>query len=76
MSGRRAFVAPCGTPARDPCDSGGAAGPGDFVRLFSTTGADAGLAASIFHYGETTVAKVKMHLAAKGVPVRRLPGAA
>jgi cyclase len=33
-------------------------------------GADAVLAASIFHYGEFTVAQAKAHLAARGVPVR------
>jgi cyclase len=34
-------------------------------------GADAVLCASIFHYGQHTVAEVKDHLAAAGVPVRR-----
>ena len=34
-------------------------------------GADAVLAASIFHYGEFTVAQAKDRLAAAGVPVRR-----
>ncbi len=33
-------------------------------------GADAVLAASIFHYGEFTVAQAKQHLAARGIPVR------
>src|SRR3954469_18361585 len=33
-------------------------------------GADAVLAASIFHFGEHTVAEAKQHLAAAGVPVR------
>ncbi|HSO45986.1 MAG TPA: HisA/HisF-related TIM barrel protein, partial [Rhodoferax sp.] len=33
-------------------------------------GADAVLAASIFHYGEFTVAQVKAHMAARGIPVR------
>jgi len=36
-------------------------------------GADAVLAASIFHYGEHTVAQAKGHLAAAGVPVRPVP---
>jgi imidazole glycerol-phosphate synthase subunit HisF len=35
-------------------------------------GADALLCASIFHYGQHTVAEVKEHLAGEGVPVRRL----
>lgn len=34
-------------------------------------GADAVLAASIFHYGETTVGEVKAYLAARGIEVRR-----
>ena len=33
-------------------------------------GADAALAASIFHYGALTVPEAKAHLAAAGVPVR------
>ena len=33
-------------------------------------GADAVLAASIFHYGEYTVGQAKQHLAARGIPVR------
>ncbi|HNI84221.1 MAG TPA: HisA/HisF-related TIM barrel protein, partial [Ottowia sp.] len=33
-------------------------------------GADAVLAASIFHYGEFTVAQAKQHMAARGISVR------
>jgi cyclase len=36
--------------------------------------ADAALAASIFHFGEYTIAQTKQHLADAGLPVRRLPG--
>ena len=50
--------------------SGGASGPADFVTLFRETGADAGLAASIFHYGVTSVAEVKGALADAGIAVR------
>jgi cyclase len=50
--------------------SGGASGPDDFVTLFQRTGADAGLAASIFHYDETTVSDVKAALARAGIAVR------
>jgi cyclase len=50
--------------------SGGASSAADFIELFRRTGADAGLAASIFHYGELTVAGVKDVLAAVGIPVR------
>jgi len=35
--------------------------------------ADAALAASIFHYGEHTIAEAKEYLSRRGVPVRRLP---
>jgi cyclase len=35
-----------------------------------TGGADAVLAASIFHYGEFTVAQAKQHMAGRGIPVR------
>ena len=36
-------------------------------------GADAVLAASIFHFGEFTVGEAKQLMAARGIPVRRLP---
>lgn len=52
--------------------SGGASGAADFVALFERTPAEAGLAASIFHYGETTISEVKAALAAAGIPVRPL----
>lgn len=35
-------------------------------------GADAVLAASIFHYGEYTVGQSKQHMAGRGIPVRLL----
>ena len=50
--------------------SGGASSVADFVTLFAATGADAALAASIFHYAELAVGDVKQGLAAAGVPVR------
>jgi cyclase len=34
-------------------------------------GADAVLAASIFHYGEYTIAQAKAHMASRGIAVRR-----
>jgi cyclase len=37
-------------------------------------GADAVLAASIFHFGEHTVGEARAYLAARGVPMRVLPG--
>jgi cyclase len=50
--------------------SGGAGSVGDFVELFTTTGSDAGLAASIFHSGEVVVSDLKRELGARGVRVR------
>ena len=50
--------------------SGGAGKPDDFVRVLTDGEADAALAASIFHYGTYTVAALKEHLDARGVPVR------
>ena len=50
--------------------SGGAGSASDFVELFTTTGSDAGLAASIFHSGELVVSDLKRALAGRGVRVR------
>jgi imidazole glycerol-phosphate synthase subunit HisF len=50
--------------------SGGAGGLDDFVDVFTKGKADAALAASIFHYAETSVSSLKHHLRAHGIPVR------
>lgn len=50
--------------------SGGAASARDYVELFLRTHADAGLAASIFHYGDLSVGDLKDALAGSGIPVR------
>ncbi len=50
--------------------SGGAGKPEDFLEVFESAGADAALAASIFHYGTYTVHDLKQFLGARGVPVR------
>jgi cyclase len=50
--------------------SGGAGGLDHFVDVFTTGRADAALAASIFHYAETSVRGLKTHLRANGIPVR------
>jgi len=51
--------------------SGGAGKIEDFVELFKTLpGVDAGLAASIFHFGEVKIADLKKTLAANGINVR------
>jgi cyclase len=50
--------------------SGGAGGLDDFVDVFTRGQADAALAASIFHYAETSVSVLKRHLKHQGIPVR------
>ncbi len=56
--------------------SGGAAGPADFVSAVRDGGASAVLAASIFHRRRHSIAAVKDAMAAAGLPVRPVPGAA
>ena len=52
--------------------SGGAGCIGDFVTLFKTLPkVDAGLAASIFHFGEVTIDELKAELAKNNILVRR-----
>jgi cyclase len=53
--------------------SGGAAGPADFVAAVQDGGADAVLAASIFHRRIHSIADVKAVMAAAGLPVRLVP---
>ncbi len=50
--------------------SGGVGNLDDLVNGIKIGGADAVLAASIFHYGEYTVAQAKARMAASGIPVR------
>lgn len=50
--------------------SGGAGNMDHFVDVFIKGKADAGLAASIFHYREITVPQLKEHLKNHGIPVR------
>jgi imidazole glycerol-phosphate synthase subunit HisF len=50
--------------------SGGAGNAEHFAEAFTDGRADAALAASIFHYKETSVDEVKGYLRGKGVPVR------
>jgi imidazole glycerol-phosphate synthase subunit HisF len=56
--------------------SGGAAGPADFVAAVRDGGADAVLAASIFHRRIHSIAAVKQAMADAGLPVRLDPVAA
>ena len=50
--------------------SGGAGNAGDFARVFEEAGADAALAASLFHFGELTIPDLKNALRARGIPIR------
>ena len=51
--------------------SGGAGTPEHFAEVLGEKGgADAALAASLFHFGELTVPEVKRHLQTRGIPVR------
>ena len=51
--------------------SGGAGSIEDFLTLFRTLpGVDAGLAASIFHFGDVRIAELKAQMHAAGIPVR------
>jgi imidazole glycerol-phosphate synthase subunit HisF len=50
--------------------SGGAGTLDHFVEVFTAGRADAALAASIFHYSETSVRALKLHLRRHGIPVR------
>ena len=51
--------------------SGGAGGAKDFITLFQTLPkVDAGLAASIFHFGEVKIPDLKRELAANGINMR------
>jgi imidazole glycerol-phosphate synthase subunit HisF len=53
--------------------SGGAAGAADFVAAVRDGGADAVLAAGIFHRREVSIAEVKRGMADAGLPVRAVP---
>ncbi len=53
--------------------SGGAGCIQDFIELFNALpGVDAGLAASIFHFGEVKISDLKTEMATHGIPARRI----
>jgi cyclase len=52
--------------------SGGAGRAEDFARVFEEAGADAALAASLFHFGELPIPDLKEDLRARGIPIRPL----
>ena len=53
--------------------SGGAGSMKDFADVFTKGKADAGLAASIFHFHEITVPQLKEYLDKQHIPVRIIP---
>ena len=56
--------------------SGGAAGAADCIAAVREGGADAVLAAGMFHRREVSIAEVKAAMAAAGLPVRAIPAGA
>jgi len=50
--------------------SGGAGSVDDFADVFERAGADAALAASLFHFGEVAIPALKAALAERGIPMR------
>ena len=50
--------------------SGGCGGLEHFAQVFREVDADAALAASLFHFGELSVGRVKAYLRDQGIPVR------
>ena len=52
--------------------SGGAGEKEHFYDVLTEGGADAALAASLFHYKELEIGRLKEYLAGRGVPVRSL----
>ena len=51
--------------------SGGAGSIRDFITLFQTVpGVDAGLAASVFHFGEVKIPDLKAEMQKNGMPAR------
>jgi len=50
--------------------SGGAGACEHFAQAFIDGGADAALAASLFHYGQLSIAQVKEYVRSRGIPVR------
>jgi len=67
----RAVVDAVGVPV---VASGGCGSPEHMREVFVEAGADAALAAGIFHYRRYSIAETKAYLAARGVPVRQVAG--
>jgi cyclase len=67
-----ALTAAVSRAARIPVIASGGAGTVEhFAEALTSGGADAALAASLFHFGELSIGQVKDFLSAKGIAVRR-----
>ncbi|MDR3278605.1 MAG: imidazole glycerol phosphate synthase subunit HisF, partial [Oscillospiraceae bacterium] len=65
------LAAVCGAVSLPVIASGGAGGIEDFIELFhALPGVDAGLAASIFHFGEVKIHDLKLALRDENINVR------
>ena len=64
------LTAVCDAVSTPVIASSGCGGPEDMEEVFVDAGADAGLAASIFHFGEYSIAETKQYLDERGIPVR------
>ena len=53
--------------------SGGAGAPQHFAQILVEGGADAALAASLFHDGKLSIPAIKTYLAGQGIPIRPAP---
>jgi cyclase len=60
----------CGELSLPIIASGGCGRKEDFLEVFQQTGADAALAASIFHYNKISISNLKQYLKANGVSIR------
>ncbi len=60
----------CDTVSTPVIASSGCGSPADMEEVFVDAGADAGLAASIFHFSEYSIEETKEYLDNKGIPVR------
>ena len=63
-------AAVCDSVSTPVIASSGCGSPADMYEVFTEADADAGLAASIFHFDEYSIADVKEYLDERGVPVR------
>ena len=60
----------CGAVSIPVVASGGAGSINDFITLFKSVNVDAGLGASVFHFGEISIGELKKKLKNSGIEVR------